>query len=172
MWKKPGCTLTTKDYEILQHMLDEYYDQLEAMTWLLRQKLKTARVVRREDMPDNVVTLNSRISFRVGNGVPETRIISRDRSAGPVGYFLPITTMRGLSLLGLSEGQAAVVSRSPSVAEILQVTAVHYQPERAEKLRNVEAIRPVFRLIEGGRQGGPALAGTHTDGDDPGPSAA
>ncbi|WP_011581537.1 GreA/GreB family elongation factor [Chelativorans oligotrophicus] len=176
MWGKRGCTLTTRDFETLQQMFEEHRDRNEAMTMLLRHKLETARVTRPEVTPDDVVTLNSRISFRVGNGMPETRIICRDRSRGPLGYFLPITTIRGLALLGLTEGQMTPVSRGRSLVEILQVTAIHYQPERAARIRDLDAAKGSrFRVSEGGNQ---AETGLHQkslkrpDGDDPGPNAA
>lgn len=176
MWKRPGCTLTKEDFDILRRMLEEHQDHDEAMTSLLRQKLETAQVVCKADMPDNVVTIDSRISFRLGNGMPETRIISRDRSGGSVSYFLPITTMRGLALLGLAEGQTAAISRNSSLVEILQVTAIHYQPERTERLREAEeAIHPGLRHAETSREADHVVGRgrvSFPEGDDPGPSAA
>ena len=175
MKNSPSCTLTDKDHEILQRMLEYHGGQDEAMTRLLRRKLARARVVARDEVPEDVVTLNSRISFRVGNGPTETRILCLDRTSGPVGYVLPITTLRGLALLGLAEGRTAIVSRSPSLVEIIRLTAVHYQPEKAERMSLIEAARPRFRVLEGGRQAGPVpiTAFRHeNDGEDPGPSAA
>lgn len=175
MWKRPGCTLTIKDFDTLQRMLEEHQDQNEAMTLLLRDKLEAAHVVTSEEVPEHTVTLNSRITFQVGNGLPETRILSRDRMSGPVGYLLPITTMRGLALLGLAEGHTAAVSRSPSLIEILQVTAVRYQPERAEKMRKAEIARPALCVLPGGKSPDPAVASglqPREDDNDPDPSAA
>jgi regulator of nucleoside diphosphate kinase len=143
VWKRPGYTFTTKDFDILRRMLEAYKDESDPMTWLLRHKLEAPHVVGHEDVPENIVTLNSRVSIQVGNSPPAMRILSRDLTCGPVGLLLPITTMRGLALIGLAEGQKAVISRSPFLAEIVRITSLHYQPERAERMRKAAETRPV-----------------------------
>jgi regulator of nucleoside diphosphate kinase len=175
VWKRPGYTFTTKDFDVLQRLLEAHKDESEPMTWLLRHKLEAPHVVGRENLPENIVTLNSRVSVQIGNGPPEMRILSRDLTSGPVGLLLPVTTLRGLALIGLAEGQTAVISRSPLLAEIVRVTALHYQPERAERMRKAAEARPMLRVLEGGKAAGRALsAGSrrHANGDEPGPSAA
>ncbi|WEX07951.1 nucleoside-diphosphate kinase [Chelativorans sp. AA-79] len=154
MSKKRNCILTTRDFDLLQHLLEQHEEQDGAMMRLLRQKLAAARVVASEDLPEDIATLNSRISFQVGCGLPETRILSRDRMAGAVGILLPVTTMRGLALLGLREGEAVLLPRSAVLVEILRLTAIHYQPERAERMRRAEPTRPRLRILEGRRNAG------------------
>jgi regulator of nucleoside diphosphate kinase len=77
---------------------------------ILKRKIESATVMFRDDIPVNVATLSSRVTFSVNGREPDSRIISHDRMNSPIGMFLPITTARGLALLGLSEGQEFTVA--------------------------------------------------------------
>ncbi|MER2535977.1 MAG: nucleoside-diphosphate kinase [Rhizobiaceae bacterium] len=176
-----ACILTTKDFTILEVMLDRSSDPAEAMTLLLRRKLDAATVVFREDVPPQVATLSSRVSFAVDGGEADSRILSHDRMTSPVGLYLPITTLRGLALLGLAEGQAIRVANRDGVAERIRLDQVLYQPESARRAQEAvelratpQARRTMLRVIPGTLAQQPALARAHAidDGDDPGPSAA
>ena len=79
---------------------------------ILKRKIESATVIFRDDIPINVATLSSRVMFSVNSREPDGRIISHDRMTSPVGAFLPITTTRGLALLGLSEGQEFTIANS------------------------------------------------------------
>ncbi|WP_019173959.1 hypothetical protein [Pseudaminobacter salicylatoxidans] len=179
------CQLTTKDYTILEVMLERCMGQDDPLRELLRRKLDGARVMFRDDIPDNVVTLSSRVVYRVDGGPAETRIVAHDEMRGMVGSVLPISNPRGLGLMGLAEGQSIIIRRTDGGEEKLTVQEVAYQPEAARKA--AEGAR------DGGRprQGGPILRVVHRsddvsprpirvlplppfDGgpDDPGPSAA
>lgn len=170
MWKNPGCMLTDKDFDILRQMLGRCSDD-EPMGQLLREKIGAARVVGCEEMPDDVVTLNSRVTYRLGNGEPETRIISIDWTSWPGGPLLPITTLRGLALLGLSKGQVFILSRDDNVLDMLHLLEVNYQPESARRKMSTET-RPRLRLVHGGRPDAIVRRKPVPEPDDPGPSAA
>lgn len=89
----------------------------------------------REDIPANVVTLSSRVAYRVNDGTAETRIVAHDHMRGLVGMLLPITNPRGLALLGLAEGQSISIPTSDGRLETLTVHEVVYQPEAARRER-------------------------------------
>lgn len=175
-----SCTLTTKDFTILEVMRDRCRGRDDLLAPILKQKIESAQVVFREDVPANVATMSSRVTFSVDGRDPDTRVISHDRMTSPVGLFLPITTARGLSLLGLAEGQEFVLTNSEGVEERVLLEKVHYQPEAAR--REKEALsrpsapvhrKPALTLIRGALQDRPQLAPAEPDGfDDPGPSAA
>ncbi|MDW6022246.1 nucleoside-diphosphate kinase [Mesorhizobium sp. BAC0120] len=131
MLENERCLLTTKDFTILEVMLDR--GQEAALTQLIRRKLDHATVIFREDVPAGIVTLNSRVSYRVGNAAPETRIVSQSRLNGLVGFVLPLTTLRGLALLGLAEGQSITVTTVDGETEMLSVEQVLFQPEAASR---------------------------------------
>ena len=100
------CMLTTKDYTILEVMLERCLGLDDPMRPILQQKLHNAVVVFADDIPATVVTLNSRVAYRVNGGPAETRIVAHDDVRGLVGRVISITIPRGLALLGLAEGQS------------------------------------------------------------------
>ena len=175
---KDACILTTKDFSILEVMFDRCLGRDDPMAALLRRKLDAALVVFRDDVPGNVATLSSRVSFSVDGGALETRVVSHDRMTSPVGLFLPVTHPRGLALLGLAEGQEFRLTGHDGREERIRLEKVRYQPEAARREKEVavkaeipSGNRPVLRLIAGDLGGKPALVGP--DGfDDPGPAAA
>lgn len=179
------CQLTTKDFTILEVMLERCLGQDDPLRELLRRKLDNATVMFRDDIPANVVTLSSRVAYRVDDGPAETRIVAHDEMRGMVGSVLPISNPRGLALMGLAEGQTITIRRADGTAEKITVQEVVYQPEAAK--REAEGLRSGGRP----RKGGPILRLVHRsddlpprpirvmpmppfDGgpDDPGPSAA
>jgi len=70
------CILTAKDFTILEAMRDRCLDWEAALLPIVRRKLESAQVVFRADIPEDVATLNSRVTFRVGAGASETRTLS------------------------------------------------------------------------------------------------
>ena len=174
------CILTTKDFTILEVMRDRCLGRDDPLTPILRRKLEAATVTFREDVPANVATLSSRVTFSVNGRDPDTRVLSHDRMTSPVGMFLPVTTLRGLALLGLTEGQEFVFTDGDGDVVRVRLETVHYQPEAARRER--EALsgnsvptpsKPALRLVRGAHYGRPRLVSTEIGGsDDPGPSAA
>jgi regulator of nucleoside diphosphate kinase len=96
------CILTTKDFTILEVMRERCLGRDDPLAPILKRKIESALVVFRDDVRVNVATLSSRVAFRVDGREPDTRILSHDRMNGSAGLFLPITTPRGLALLGLA----------------------------------------------------------------------
>lgn len=174
------CTLTTKDFTILETMRDRCLGRDDPFVSILKRKIESAMVVFRDDLPGNFASLNSRVTFSVDGRDPDTRVISRDRTASPVGMSLPITTLRGLALLGLSEGQEIVVTNIEGVEERILLEKVHYQPEAARRaedaMRRVSPPpqrKPMLRVIYGTFHDQPRpVPASPTGPDDPGPSAA
>jgi regulator of nucleoside diphosphate kinase len=177
------CILTTKDFTILEVMLDRCLGTDDPMRALLRRKIESATVVFRDDVSPDVTTLSSRVTFRVDGREPDTRVISHDRMTSPIGLFLPITTSRGLALLGLSAGQEFLFAKLDGSEERILLDAVLYQPEAARREREAmarlatpAARRSMLRVIPGAFGTWPTRAERPTapadDFDDPGPSAA
>jgi regulator of nucleoside diphosphate kinase len=137
-------------------------------------------VVFRDDIPPDVATLSSRVIFTVDGREPDTRVLSHDRMTSPVGLFLPITTPRGLALLGLAAGQTFRLAKPDGGEERIVLEAVAYQPEAAKRekdalarLTTPAARRSALRVIPGAFSGRPTVQTARSgDIDDPGPSAA
>jgi regulator of nucleoside diphosphate kinase len=171
------CFLTTKDFTILEVMRDRRVGDHDALAPILKSKIDHALVVFREDIPVNVATLSSRVTFSVNGREPDTRVISHDHMTLPVGMYLPITTARGLALLGLVEGQTFVLTNGDGLEERVVLEQVEYQPEAAKREKDAmkshapsSPYKPSLRLIPGAGVSWPQLV---SDGyDDPGPAAA
>jgi regulator of nucleoside diphosphate kinase len=101
-----NCILTTKDFTIVEVMRERCLGFEDPMRPLLDRKLTTARVIFRDDAPPTLATINSRVTYSVNGRKADTRVLSHARINAPTGLFLPITTPRGLALLGLMEGHA------------------------------------------------------------------
>ncbi len=172
--------LTTKDFSILEAMCDNPLGRHDLVVPLMRQKMAASTVVFREDLPAGIASINSRIRFRV-NGASDMRVLSTGQVTAPVGMFMPITTIRGVALLGAAEGQEIVVVNADGIEERILLEMVEYQPEAS--LRERRALlaqqaapprqRPLLRIVSGGAgQMRPALSVIPDGSDDPGPSAA
>lgn len=165
------CRLTTKDYAVLETMLERSREPAGAHAALLRRKLAGAGLWLNEDIPADVVTLNSRVAFRAGDAPATTRIVAQAPIDGLVGMLLPVTTLRGLALLGLAEGESVTFGLDETTLTVLEVA---YQPEAAQReaqMLRVPPARPALRLVHSAPE--PAFAPRGFGGsDDPGPSAA
>lgn len=175
-----ACILTTKDFTILEAMLDRCLGQDDPTAQVLKRKLDAALVVFRDDVPTNIATLNSRVKFSVDGRDLDTRVICHDRTPSPIGLFLPIATSRGLALLGLAEGQGFRLSGHDGSEEVVLLEEVLYQPEAARRERDVlnrtpvvMPRRPALKLVNGGISS-PVEGATKPGGfyDPNGPSAA
>jgi regulator of nucleoside diphosphate kinase len=175
------CILTTKDFTIVEVMRDRCLGHDDALEPILKRKIESAIVMFRDDVPDDVATMSSRVTFSVNGRDPDTRIISPDKMTSMVGMFLPVTTLRGLALLGLAEGERFVFTNRDGVEERILLEKVDYQPEAAR--REKEALerhslerapgKPSLRLVRGAFDERAPLVPVSPDGfDDPGPSAA
>ncbi len=175
--------LTTKDCTILEIMLDRCQDKGSPTAMLLRRKLDNATVLFWEDMPADVVTLSSHVTYRVDDGAAETRIITHDEMRGMVGSVLPISNPRGLALLGLSEGQGMSIDRPGGTRETVTAEMIAYQPEAAKREAQrlgypqaggpATARPPYLRIVARSDVPAAARPGPGESGhDDPGPSAA
>ncbi|GGD38017.1 nucleoside-diphosphate kinase [Aureimonas glaciei] len=169
--------LTAKDFTLLEVMRNRHFSEKDPLAPILKEKIKHALVVFRDDIPVNVATLNSRVTFSVDGRDPDTRIISHDDRAGAVGMCLPITTARGLALLGLAEGQEYRLVNQDGIEERILLESVPYQPEAAAREKHAMTVnrssphtRPPLRIIMGAASGPPRLVSGGCD--DPGPAAA
>lgn len=164
-------TLTTRDFSVLERLLEQGGVRVRPLVEELRRKLRDAVVVMPADVDPHVCTINSRVRFHVAGGEAEERTIIASDLEQTMGLTLPVWVPRGLAMLGLSAGAEVVVKGFDGSTETLTLDAVEYQPEG--RLRAAEPapaptggrvleFRPAPRRRELAKLGG----------DDPGPSAA
>ncbi len=175
-----NCRLTTKDLAVLEVMLERRRAFADPIVRMLEHKLANAGVVSIDAVEPDVVTLNSRVVFSIDAGPVETRTLVQNEGRGPVGSSLSLATRRGLCMLGMAEGQTAVIEQSDGRRESIRIKAVLYQPEaarRAVREKSASGRRPhgltlVYSAAAGTRPLGEMAGMRQTRDDDPGPSAA
>ncbi|MBZ9796142.1 nucleoside-diphosphate kinase [Mesorhizobium sp. ES1-4] len=180
--KNRSCRLTTKDFAVLEVMLERRRAFADPMVRMIEEKLSSAGVVAIESIEPDTVTLNSRVVFCVDGGAAETRTLVQNEVRGPVGSSLSVATRRGLCLLGMAQGQTAWLEHPDGRRESIRIKAVLYQPEAARRAAREKAAaggpRPhgltlVYSAGASIRPLGETAGMRQTEiDDDPGPSAA
>ncbi|ELK8507653.1 nucleoside diphosphate kinase regulator [Vibrio vulnificus] len=96
----------------------------------LENELDRANVLAPQQMPENIVTMNSTVRFTfVGSDkVMEKTLVYPDqvRNPGDVSIFAPV----GSALLGLSVGQQLTWPMPGGAERTIEILEVTYQPER------------------------------------------
>lgn len=167
--------LTSKDYALLENLMQQWGEPFPGAADIIRRKLSDATLVFPADAPSDVVTLNSRVRFRTSSGQAEERTLVAGPSEEIYGMTLLLASPRGLALIGTAVGQTVEAFRRDGEVEQLFIEAVPYQPEQARP-------RPTLQVVTGGASGSkprpaplnkPVAHPTYFGGDDdPGPSAA
>jgi len=122
---EPSC-LTARDYGLIEAFLAERAERDPWMAAIARAKLATARIAAAEP---GMVTLNSRMTFRIDGGTPQQRTLVHWEHDIVMGRTLSVATPLGLALLGMRVGESAVLhSRDGSIRQVV-LKAIEYQPE-------------------------------------------
>jgi regulator of nucleoside diphosphate kinase len=153
---------TNKDYATLTRMVSQCPRTNTPFVSLLRRKLAQAHVVPSSEIPVNVVTMNSRVTFQVDDHAPDTRVVIPDEADSLVGLTLPITTTTGMALLGMSEKQNIDLTGFGCQSRTLTVIGVAYQPEAMGGVRLDVLQGP----ISARRQSRPFLHLVHSSDED------
>jgi len=186
MPKLAHCFLSTKDFTALETLLDQEAYREDAFLRLLRNKLSTATVMLQEDMGPDIATLDSRIDYVIDGRQSDSRILVLGGETAQSCLALPITTLRGLALLGLLAGDTVIVARPEGGVEELYLERVAFQPEADRKERLLDRMAAHAGQDRASPGGGSVIAfpawrkpvspvtgdGLPPDDDDPGPRAA
>lgn len=132
---RPALTLSSRDVDRIEMLLED--PALAAGTGVaaLRAEIERANVVEPNEIPADVVTMNSVARCRndaTGEDMALTLVYPRDAdvSSGKVSVLAPV----GTALLGLKVGES-IDWRVPSGALLrLRVVGIDYQPEAAGDL--------------------------------------
>lgn len=178
--------LTTKEVDILTAVLERSSGK-NAFERLLRHKLNSATVHFPEDIPRDIVTLNSRVFYTVNGQHFGPHIVVQSQGDDLPAFALSIHTMRGIALLGMAVGDVAMVAYDNGRHETIAVEELAFQPESerqarenrnrsevaAEHLGNraSQAVGANLVFLQPRRQSS-AISHQDPDGDGPGPAAA
>lgn len=100
---RPPLTIALSDLERLESLADTLPSAEEAMRAGLMEELARANVVPREEVPPNIVAMNSMVRFRL-DGREMVMTLSYPSRAIDSATQLSIFTPVGCALLGLEEG--------------------------------------------------------------------
>ena len=135
MARKPQLILSSLDLDRIEALLAAIPSSAFAGKAELQAELDRADVLPPEQMPPNVVTMNSTVQFSIvetGKELRLTLVYPRylDGSADKVSIFAPV----GSALLGLSVGDELAWPGPGGKAMTVRVTDILFQPERAGEL--------------------------------------
>lgn len=164
----PSCYLTMKDFAVLESLVESDISDF-AFLRLLRRKLTSATIVFEDDLDDAVAAIGRRVEFQIDGAVIDSCILSNDEGAAQSRLKLPITTMRGLALLGLCAGTSITIERADGGGERLHLSKVYRGPARRAAAHEV---RTSVVALDGSTQRSRAVPIDPDDDDDPGPQAA
>jgi regulator of nucleoside diphosphate kinase len=125
---QPSIYLTPEDLERLSQLLEAQRGRFEQ----LEGELARSVVVPQNEIPRDVVTMNSRVVFQnetTGERLEVTLVYPReaDIDAGKISILVPV----GTALLGLRVGQTIDWELPSGEKQRYRVVAVPYQPESA-----------------------------------------
>jgi regulator of nucleoside diphosphate kinase len=128
MTGQPSLYLTQEDLEVLSRLLDVQGGRFAR----LEGELARAVVVPRDEIPHDVVTMNSRVLFEnetTGERREVTLVYPReaDIDAGKISVLVPV----GTALLGLRVGQSIDWQLPSGEMHRYRIIDVPYQPESA-----------------------------------------
>jgi regulator of nucleoside diphosphate kinase len=129
---QPNITISTLDLNRIDQLLDRLPSAQASARDALSDELARAAVVEPWDMPPRVVTMNSRVRFRLedmGGEWCKTLVYPKDIDLD--GDTVSILSPVGSALLGLSEGDRVRWERAGGRSIGVEVVEVIYQPERA-----------------------------------------
>ena len=136
MEQKPPITLSSLDAARLERMLDSLGDAQVPNKDDLQAELNRAHIVAPEKMPHDVVTMNSKVNFRIesSNSVFALTLVYPSEigdGAGKISVLAPV----GSALLGLREGDEISWPKPGGGLLKVRILKVTYQPERSGDFR-------------------------------------
>ena len=132
---RPPIVVSSLDMERLEHMLDSLPPAQAATRETLLAELARAELVEPQDMPRDVVTMNSRVRFVTGDAAQEfdmSLAYPKDLDGAP--GKLSVLTPVGSALLGLKVGDSIDWTGPGGAHFDVTVREIVYQPERAGDL--------------------------------------
>jgi regulator of nucleoside diphosphate kinase len=129
---KPKITITSNDAERLEALLASFPNRAFPGRDELEAELARAEIVDAENIPPNVVTMNSRVRFRIESSQEAFYLTlvyppDVDANGGTISILAPV----GSALLGLTEGDEIEWPRPGGGTLRVSIEKVITQPEQA-----------------------------------------
>ncbi|MGI2855164.1 nucleoside diphosphate kinase regulator [Shewanella algae] len=132
MSTQPNIVISEVDLERLERLLDSLPANAFPGHQALEAELERAEIRPPKEMPDNVVTMNSEVRFRMSSSNEEftLRLVypkDVDGSAGKISILAPV----GGALLGLAQGDEIEWPGPGGGIVKVRIEDIIYQPERS-----------------------------------------
>ena len=132
MKKSPPITISSLDAVRLEKMLDSLGNNQFPDKESLQDELDRANIVEPQQIPPDVVTMNSTVTFKVESSDREfslTLVYPNDASdnTSKISILAPV----GSALLGLREGDEMSWPKPGGGLLVVRILKVVYQPERS-----------------------------------------
>jgi regulator of nucleoside diphosphate kinase len=137
---REGLVVTARDFMVLEELARLWLRPEDPARRALLQTLEQCQVVAPDSVAADVVTLDSRVVFRVNEGAVEERVIVLPDAHAVPGQPLPVTAPRALAMLGLRAGSTIVSHRRDGSSECIEILAVAYQPEEVARRRKAPVV--------------------------------
>lgn len=131
---RPNIVISSLDMERLEGLLETLPAAQARAQEALLAELARAEVVDPEDMPADVVTMNSRVRFVLDDAGELEMLLVYPKDVDGSPDKLSILTPIGNALLGLRAGDGITWARPDGASCVVRVRDVVYQPERAGAL--------------------------------------
>lgn len=132
---RPKLMISSLDAERLDKLLESLPQAAFPGKADLEAELARAEIARPEDMPANVVTMNSTVQFEVeSTGERFTMTLVYPKDVDGSGDRLSILAPVGSALLGLTSGDRIEWPRPGGGTLTVRIDEVLFQPERAGQL--------------------------------------
>ena len=128
--KTPDITLSTTDFDRLDNLLASLCQDTVGYD-TLSQELQRAIIVSPEQLPEDVVSMNSTVRFSLANGKSSTLTLVYPKDVDQSGDKISILAPVGSALLGLKAGDSINWPLPAGEMLVITVDEVIYQPERA-----------------------------------------
>ena len=132
MKKSPPITISSLDAVRLEKMLDSLGNNQFPDKESLQDELDRANVVEPQQIPPDVVTMNSTVTFKVESSDREFSLtLVYPNDAGDNTSKISILAPVGSALLGLREGDEMSWPKPGGGFLVVRILKVVYQPERS-----------------------------------------
>ena len=143
----PPIVMTDRDWRRLKRLVKCAASLYHPVSDLLEREVARAVVYQVEDIPSNIVTMNSRVTFHTGNAENvQSRFLVFPERYTPNGYCVSVTSPLGAALIGLRSGSSLHYRSQDGESRCVVVQDVAYQPEAATRKRLLQDVQEVVSV--------------------------
>lgn len=126
----PPVFLTDADYADIERLFAAYLCRDYPVVSFLARELDRARIMGPDEIPADVVTMNSRVVFRSdAEAEPVSRVLTFPPDCLSPGRHVSVMSPLGAALLGLREGARIEFNDMAGASRWVRIDMVAFQPE-------------------------------------------